>query len=141
MADQRDRLNAIARYLKAAQEKNQVQGLLRRTLQTCDSLSNLLTEDTLDAQFCELLDTAHALRHEHEEQANDLAQARTQVLQYTQRAESEAKDLISAAEARLHAEITDLTARIQSTTRELRESQERYDQLIAYRDHLATLKN
>jgi hypothetical protein len=56
MADQRDRLNAIARYLKAAQEKNQVQGLLRRALQTCDSLSNLPTEDTLEAQFCELLD-------------------------------------------------------------------------------------
>lgn len=141
MAEQRDRLNAIARYLKAAQEKKQVQRLLGRTLQACDSLGNLQTEDTLDTQFCELLDTAQALRHEHEEQANDLAQAHIQVLQFTQRAEFEAKDLVSAAETRLQAEITDLTASIQSTARELRESQERYDQLIAYRDHLATLKN
>ena len=141
MADQRGRLSAIARYLKAAQDRSQVQGDLQRTMQACDCLAAVHAEDTLDEQVRALLDTATAIRHEHEEQANDLNQARTQVLQYTQKAEAEAKALVMAAEARLQAEVTALNARIQSTTRDLQTSTNRLDQLLAYQDHLASMRN
>lgn len=114
---------------------------LQRTTQTCDSLAAIQPEDTLDGHLCELLNTVNTLRHEHEEQANDLSQARAQVLQYTEKAEAEAKALVTAAEVRLQSEVTDLTSRIQSTARELREATDRLDRLLAYRDHLVNMRN